>query len=177
LGKQYKKLTDKDIKFIQEQKLFYLASVSDKEVNLSPKGYDSIRVLDNTTILFMSYQGSGNRTYRDAVNNGEFTLVFNAFEGKPKILRLFCKAEIVEKQSDEFQYYLDMFNEQDSLVRDLFLFKIYAVESSCGEAVPYMEYKGERTSLREWAIKMEKSNKLEEYKKAHHTPVNLEEIK
>ncbi len=177
MGKQYKKLTDKDMKFIQEQKLFYLASTSDKEVNLSPKGYDSIRVLGNTTILFMSYPGSANRTYRDAVNNGKFTLVFNAFEGKPKILRLFCKAEIVEKQSDAFQNYLDMFNEQDSLVRDLFLFKIYTVESSCGEAVPYMEYKGERTSLKEWAIKMEKSNKLEEYKKAHHTPVNLKEIK
>jgi len=177
LGKQYKKLTDKDIMFIQEQKLFYLASASDKEVNLSPKGYDSIRVLDNTTVLFMSYPGSGNRTYRDAVNNGEFTLVFNAFEGKPKILRLFCKAEIVEKQNKKFQNYLALFDEQESIVRDIFLFKIYAVESSCGEAVPFMEYKGERTSLKEWAEKMDKSNKLDEYKKVHHTPVNLEEIK
>jgi len=103
LGKQYKKLTDKDIKFIQEQKLFYLASASNKEVNLSPKGYDSIRVLGNTTILFMSYPGSANRTYRDAVNNGKFTLVFNAFEGKPKILRLFCKAEIVENKVMRFK--------------------------------------------------------------------------
>ena len=177
MGKQYKKLTNKDIKFIQEQRLFYLASASDKEVNLSPKGYDSIRVLDNTTVLFMSYPGSGNRTYRDAVNNGEFTLVFNAFEGKPKILRLFCKAEIVEKQNKKIQNYLALFDEHESLVRDLFLFRIYAVESSCGEAVPFMEYKEERTSLKEWAIKMEKNNKLEDYKKAHHTPVNLEEIK
>ena len=163
--------------FIQEQKLFYLASASDKEVNLSPKGYDSIRVLDNATVLFMSYPGSGNRTYRDTVNNGEFTLVFNAFEGKAKILRLFCKAEIVEKQSKAFQSYLAFFEEQESIVRDLFLFNIYAVESSCGEAVPFMEYKGDRTSLKEWAIKMEKNKKLEDYKKAHHTPVNLEEIK
>ena len=177
MGKQYKKLTDKDIIFIREQRLFYLASASDKEVNLSPKGYDSIRVLDDTTVLFMSYPGSGNRTYRDAVNNGEFTLVFNAFEGKPKILRLFCKAEIVEKQSKEFQSNLALFDEQESLVRDLFLFRIYAVESSCGEAVPFMEYIEERTSLKEWAIKMNNRNKLEDYKKAHHTPVNLEEIK
>ncbi len=177
MGKQYRKLTDKDITFIKEQKLFYLASASDKEVNLSPKGYDSIRVIDNVTMLFMNYPGSGNRTYRDAVNNGEFTLVFNAFEGKPKILRLFCKAEIVEKQSDEFQNYLDMFDVQESLVRDFFLFNIYAVESSCGEAVPFMEYKEERTALKEWAIKMDKSSKLEEYKEAHHIPVNLKEIK
>jgi hypothetical protein len=177
LGKQYKKLTDKDITFIEEQKLFYLASSSGKEVNLSPKGYDSIRVLDNITIVFMSYPGSGNRTYRDTQNNGEFTLVFNAFEGKPKILRLFCKAEVVAKESDVFQKYLALFSERESLVRDLFIFKIYAVESSCGESVPYMEYKGDRNSLKEWAVKMDKNDKLEAYKKIHHTPVNLQEVK
>lgn len=162
--------------FIKEQKLFYLASASDKEVNLSPKGYDAIRVLDNTTLLFMSYPGSGNRTYRDAQNDGKFTLVFNAFEGKPKILRLFCKAEIVAKESDTFQKYLSFFDEKESLVRDIFIFSIYAVESSCGESVPYMEYKGERSSLKEWAVKMDKTGKLQAYKEAHFTPVNLEEV-
>ena len=79
MGKQYKQLKEKDIAFIQEQKLFYLASCSGAEVNLSPKGYDSIRVLDASTLLFMQYPGSGNRTYRDADAGGEVTLVFNAF--------------------------------------------------------------------------------------------------
>lgn len=97
MGKQYKKLTQEDMAFIKEQKLFYIASCSGGEVNLSPKGYDSIRVLNANSLLFMQYPGSGNRTYRDVANGGEVTLVFNAFNGDAKILRLFCKAEIVDK--------------------------------------------------------------------------------
>ena len=125
MGKQYKSLTDKDIEFIKIQKLFYLASSSDKEVNLSPKGYDSIRVLDNSTLVFMNYPGSGNRTHRDALNDGEFTLVFNSFEGDAKIIRLFCKATIVENSSEEFNTYLKIFGEKRELVRDFFEFHIY----------------------------------------------------
>ena len=59
MGKQYKKLTQDDMIFIKEQKLFYLASCSGGEVNLSPKGYDSIRVLNANSLLFMHQPGSG----------------------------------------------------------------------------------------------------------------------
>ncbi len=177
MGKQYKVLKESDIVFITEQKLFYLASVSDAEVNLSPKGYDSIRVLDASTLLFMNYVGSGNRTYRDARNGGKFTVLFNAFEGKAKILRLFCSATIVARDDAEFTDYVTRFNEKASLVRDFFLFHIEAVESSCGEAVPFMRYLGERNALKEWMLKLDNANKLEAYKQSHHVPPNLEVLK
>ena len=177
MGTQYKKLKEKDIEFIKKQKLFFIASSSGKEVNLAPKGYDSIRVLDENTIIFMSYPGSGNRTYRDATNDGKFTLVFNAYEGKANILRLFCKAEIIDEESREFQKYIDLFEENVSIVRNFFKLSIYAVESSCGEAIPFMEYKGDRTSLKDWAVKMDKNDKLKAYNKAHQTPVDLSKVK
>ncbi|MBU1217130.1 pyridoxamine 5'-phosphate oxidase family protein [bacterium] len=176
MGKQYKILTDKDIEFLKAQKLFYIASSSGKEVNLSPKGYDSIRVIDNSTLLYLGYPGSGNRTYRDAVSDGEFTLVFNSFDEKPMILRLFCKAKIVEEKSEEFDQYLKQFNEEKKFIRNFFIFEIYAVESSCGETIPYMEYKGERNSLKEWMVKMDKNNKLEKYKEDHFIPRNMKNI-
>ncbi len=177
MGKQYKELKEKDIKFIKEQKLFYLASSSGDEVNLSPKGYDSIRVLDSATIIFMSYAGSGNRTYTDAVNGGEFTLLFNAFEGKPRILRIFAHAEAIEPDEELFDEYCELFGEKASLVRNFFTFSIYAVESSCGESIPYMEYKGERSSLKEWMVKMDDTKKLEAYKEKHFTPPDLSRVK
>jgi len=176
MGKQYKTLTDDDIKFIKNQHLFYLASSSDAEVNLSPKGYDSIRIIDSSSLVFMNYPGSGNRTYRDAVNDGQFTLVFNSYEGDAKILRLFCKATIIKSCNEKFDRYLKIFDEQKNLVRDFFEFHIYAVESSCGEAIPYMEYKGERKSLKNWVKKMDKNDKLQEYKQNHFMPPNLEEL-
>ena len=176
MGKQYKQLTDKDIAFIKEQKLFYIASSSTKEVNLSPKGYDCLRVQDPSTLLYMDYVGSGNRTHRDAEANGEFTILFNSFDEKPMILRLFCKATIVEGKSESFYEHLKAFDEKESLVRNFFIFTIYAVESSCGETVPYMEYKGERNSLKEWMVKMDDSDKLEQYKQDHHIPKDLKTI-
>jgi len=176
MGKQYKELTNEDMNFIKEQKLFYIASSSGKEVNLSPKGYDTIRVLDNKRLLFLSYSGSGNRTFTDAKKNGEFTVLFNAFTGKANILRLFCKAKIVENRSQDFYSYLNIFNEKESLVRNFFIFEIYAVESSCGESVPYMEYKEDRDSLKNWIVKMDKNGKLEKYNKDHFKPLDIKNI-
>lgn len=173
MGKQYKTLQPRDIDFIKAQKLFYIASSSGKEVNLSPKGYDSIRVLDASTLLYLSLPGSSNRTYRDTVNDGEFTLVFNAFEGAPLILRLFCKAEVMDKEDERYQTYLDLFNTKESIIRNLFLFHIYAVESSCGMSIPVMEYKEERNELKEWAVDMDRRGKLEEYNEKKFTPPDL----
>lgn len=176
MGKQYKVMTQNDMEFIKKQKLFYLASASVGEVNLSPKGYDSIRVVDESTIIFMNHPGSGNRTYRDAVNDGEFTLVFNAFEGKANITRLFCKAEIIEENTALFEEYLDTFDEKKEFVRNFFKFNIYAVESSCGESVPIMEYKEDRNAIKKWMKKMDESDKLEDYKTKHFIPVDLNKI-
>lgn len=176
MGKQYKALKDKDKDFIKKQKVFYIASGSGHEVNLSPKGYDTIRILNDNAVVFLDYPGSGNRTFRDASNDGEFTLLFNAYEGKAMILRLFAQAEIVESKSEEFYRYLKLFNEKESVVRNFFVFKIYAVESSCGESVPFMEFKGERDSLREWAVKLDSNDKLKSYIDAHAVPPNMKNL-
>lgn len=165
MGTQYKNLTNNDISFIKKQKMFFIASCSDKEVNLSSKGYDTIRVLNNTQILFLSYPGSGNRTYRDASNNGKFTLVFTSFDETPKILRIFAKAIIIDKTHNKYEEYKNIFGIKESLIRDIFLFDIYAVELSCGESVPYYEYKGDRNSLKNWAKSMDKKEHLKCIKK------------
>ena len=170
MGKQYKHLTKEDITFINKQKLFYLASSSGKEVNLSPKGYDCIHVLDNDRLLYLDYPGSGNRTYRDTMANGEFTLVFNAFEGPARILRIFCKAEAVEKDDFNFNGYLSYFDVNASYIRQLFIFNIEAVESSCGMSVPSMTYEKERKSLKKWAKKMAEEGRLTKYIEEHKEP-------
>lgn len=174
MGKQYTKMTQKDIKFIKQQKVFYLASASGKEVNLSPKGYDSIRILDAQTILYMDYPGSGNRTYRDAVAGGEFTLMFTAFEGAPNITKLFTKAEPISKDDERFEVYVSHYNVDSSNIRQFFIFDIYAVETSCGMAVPYMDYKKERTALKKWAKNMAEEGRLDAYMDEHIEPPSLE---
>jgi hypothetical protein len=176
MGKQYAKLEEKDIEFIQAQKIFYLASSSGKEVNLSPKGYDSLRVLDDQTLLYMDYPGSGNRTYRDAAAGGEFTLMFTAFEGAPNITKLFCKAEPIAKDDERFEGYVSHFDVDVSNIRQLFIFDVYAVETSCGMGVPKMQYVKERDALKKWAKNMAQEGRLDGYMKEHEEPPVLDDL-
>lgn len=177
MGKQYKSLTNNDITFIQKQKLFYIASCSDHEVNLSPKGYDSIYIINDSSFYMMDYLGSGNRTARDISQDGELTLVFNAFEGEPKILRCFCTGKIISKTDEEFKECCQKFSEDPQAIRQFFKLHIYTVESSCGMGVPIMTYKEERSEVRDYAISMAKSGEFEKYVQDHKTPPTLNKPK
>jgi hypothetical protein len=176
VGKQYKHLSQSDIRFIQEQQLFYISSCSKHEVNLSPKGYDSIHISDPSTLYMMDYLGSGNRTARDIKEDGEVTVLFNAFENKPKILRCFCKGEIIDRTDEEFIQASSYFQEDTQAIRQFFKLKIYAVESSCGMGVPIMQYKQERPEVRDYALNMAREGKFEQYVQDHLIPPSLKEL-
>jgi len=177
MGKQFKKLSAEDIKFINTQKMFYIASVSNAEVNLSPKGYDCIKILNSNTILFMSYPGSANRTYRDSINDGDFTLLFNDFTNtNGHILRIFCKSKVIDEKNKDFLEYSNIFGINSKVIRNYFLFDIYAVEHSCGDSVPMYEFKKERKFIKNWAKSMDEKGKLEEYKQKKFIPVDLHSI-
>ena len=176
MGTQYKTLTSENIDFIKAQHLFYIASASGQEVNLSPRGFDSARVIDEKTLIFLDYPGSGNRTARDISAGGEVTVVFNAFSGPAQIVRLFCKGDLVEKEDAQFEKYFTLFDEKVSLVRRIVVLNIYAVESSCGMGVPKMQYQKERTGLKKWMVSMDEKGTLQEYVDAHETPPKLENL-
>ena len=178
MGTQYSELTKEDISFISRQHVFYIASSSGQEVNLSPKGYDSIRVLDENRLLYLDYPGSGNRTARDIENGGEVTLVFNSFlNSEAKILRIFAKGEIISTESDDALKYASRFGINIEYVRQFMIFRIYAVETSCGEAVPVMKFTMARTGLKDWVKDMEKKGEIDKYIKDHETPPSLKNLK
>jgi hypothetical protein len=171
---QYKALSDEDRAFIEAAKLFFMASCSSHEVNLSPKGYDTLKIRDNSTFIFLDYPGSGNRTARDIGENGRVTLMWCAFEGAPKILRCFCEGELIERDDLEFDACLSYFRGVDpKSIRRFIRFGIQAVESSCGMSVPLMAYHNERDDLREWAEDMAADGCLEAYLQEHEVPPEL----
>lgn len=178
MGTQYSQLTKEDINFIERQHLFYIASSSGQEVNLSPKGYDSIRILDENTLLYLDFPGSGNRTARDIENNGEVTIVFNSFEeSEANILRIFVKGEVISKSSDTFIEFASRFGINIKYIRQFMIFKIYAVETSCGEGVPVMKFQQERNGLKSWVKDMSKRDNLQNYIRSKETPPSLENLK
>lgn len=176
MGKQYKVLTPENIAFINQQHLFYIASASGQEVNLSPRGFDSAKVIDESRLIFLDYPGSGNRTARDIRAGGEVTVVFNAFSGPAQIVRLFCKGVLIEKEDEKFDDYFSLFDVEKKLVRRIVELNIYAVESSCGMGVPKMQYQKERTGLQKWIVSMDEKGALERYIQEHELPPKLDEL-
>lgn len=59
-------------------------------INISPKGYSTtFTSIDSNTAWYLDLTGSGNETISHLNENGRITIMFLAFEGPPKIVRLF----------------------------------------------------------------------------------------
>jgi len=140
--------------FISEQKLFFTATAPSTggRINLSPKGMDTFRILDNKKVAYLDLTGSGNETSAHVKNNGRMTIMFCSFTDKPLILRLYGQGEIITPQHSDWQMHLSYFNLLSG-TRQIILLHIESVQSSCGFAIPFFKYEGERDDLLQWSDK------------------------
>lgn len=142
--------------FIEAQHLFFTASAdATGPVNLSPKGMDSLRVLDANTVAYLDLTGSGNETAAHLLADGRLTLMFCAFQGPPLILRLYGRGRVVSRADVEYRALLDGVFEGDEPpgARQIIVLAVETVQTSCGYAVPAYAYKGDRPGLIHWAEK------------------------
>lgn len=162
MAKQFESL-DQDLKtFIERQKIFFVGTaMQEGRVNVSPKGMDTFRVLDDKHIVWLNLTGSGNETATHLQGNDRMTIMFCAFEGKPLILRLYGQAKVYHERDAVFQEHIDLFP-VDTGARQIIVLDIDLVQTSCGYAVPLMDFKEERTILKTWAKKQGK-DKIRDY--------------
>src|SRR5210317_282022 len=104
-------------------------------VNLSPKGMDSLRVLDDATVAWLNLTGSGNESAAHVLENGRMTIMFCSFGKQPLIMRLYGRARVVHRRDEEWARLLDLFPEYPS-ARQVFVMDIQMVQTSCGYGVP-----------------------------------------
>ncbi|CAB9508548.1 Pyridoxamine 5'-phosphate oxidase-related FMN-binding [Seminavis robusta] len=144
---------DDDFKaWIEKQHVFFVATAplsGNGHVNLSPKGYDALRIIDDKTICYRDLAGSGNETSAHIAENGRLTFMFCAFEGAPRILRLYGKGEILLPDHPKFNTYLSKHYQNDMKpgTRQIVVNHVDRVQTSCGYAVPFMDFKEDRTTL------------------------------
>jgi len=169
MGKDHEQITDDDRGFIENQRLFFVSTAPLREqghINLSPKGFDCFRVLSPARVGYLDIVGSGNETSAHLFENGRITFMFCAFDGRPKILRLYGKGYTVLPGDAEW----DDLSKQFSILpatRQIIVADIYKVKKSCGFGVPLYEYSGERDHAFKWAEN--KGNEgLEAYKKENN---------
>jgi len=153
MGKQFTEIQPRFQEFIQKQKVFFVGTArAEGRVNISPKGMDTLRVLNKNKIVWLNLTGSGNETAAHLIEKSRMTIMFCSFEKKPLILRLYGKAKIYHEKDKEFEDYSSLFEDYVG-ARQIIEMEVDLVQTSCGFAVPFMDFKAERTQLKESANK------------------------
>jgi predicted pyridoxine 5'-phosphate oxidase superfamily flavin-nucleotide-binding protein len=153
MSKTFDEVDDGLRRFLEAQRVFFVATAPlDRagHVNLSPKGLDSFRVLDPHTVAYVDFTGSGIETIAHLRENGRIVLMFCAFEGPPKIIRLHGRGEVVEPDDARFAALAAKFPSFAS-TRAVIVVTLERIADSCGYGVPLYTFRAERTQLGEWA--------------------------
>ncbi len=149
------RITDDIAAFISKQHVFFVATApsgSDGHVNLSPKGLDTFKVVDEHTVAYMDLTGSGVETIAHLRENGRITIMFCAFDGKPETVRLSGRGEVVPLGTSEAAGLLGGLPGLPG-ARSAIKVTVDRVSTSCGYGVPLMHYETDRSKLLEWAEK------------------------
>jgi len=142
-------IDDRIAAFIKAQKMFFVATApsgADGHVNVSPKGYDSFRILGPNKVAYLDLGGSGIETVAHLRQNSRITFMFCAFEGKPNILRLYGKGEAICFDEPGFAEQLAQFPDFPK-ARAIITADITRIQDSCGWGVPFYDFTGERDQL------------------------------
>jgi hypothetical protein len=154
MAKTYDAINGKLRSFIEEQKMFFVATAPltpEGHVNLSPKGLaGTFAVIDDRTIAYLDLTGSGVETIAHLRENGRICIMFCAFEGRPRIVRVHGTGDVVEPRDAEFESLSAYFDEYPG-VRSIIRVRASRISDSCGYGVPLYEHKDGRDQLQRWA--------------------------
>ena len=153
MGRSFDSLSPALADAVRSAPLFFVATAplaADGHVNVSPKGGDTLRVLDDRTVAYLDLTGSGAETIAHLRENGRITLMVCAFSGAPQIVRVYGRGEAVMPGDGGYDELAGLFPDLPG-ARAVIRVAVERVGSSCGYAVPLMRHEGERSRLVEWA--------------------------
>ena len=158
-------LEKQHIAMIAQQPVFFVATAADNaRINLSPKGYDSFRVISPTRVAYLDLGGSGNETNAHLLADGRITLMFCNFQPPALILRIYGKGQPVlpwERGWDDVAQHFTLLPG----TRQIFDIAVESVQTSCGWGVPVMELEHERATLVKYHAKADPVEWAGKYKR------------
>jgi hypothetical protein len=150
MAKFFPGFTDDHRAFIARQPVFFVATAAaDARINLSPKGMDSFRVLDDRTCAYLDVGGSGNETNAHLLADGRITVMFCAFNSPALILRVYGRGTAVLPQDEGWGALAAGFTLLPG-TRQIFRIAVDEVQTSCGWGVPHMALMRERDTLNKY---------------------------
>ncbi len=173
MGKAYQEIDAKIQGWLDRQKMFFVATAplaGDGMINCSPKGMDSLRVIDPHTLVYADIGGSGIETVAHIRENGRIVIMLCAFEGPPKIFRFYGRGTAVEPSDAAFDALAAHFDGLPT-IRNLVRIDVDCIRDSCGYGVPFYDYRKERDSLTNW-VESKSEEELADYQRDN----NLESL-
>jgi hypothetical protein len=149
MGKEYQSIDASIRRWLTGQHLFFVATApraDDGLINCSPKGHDTLRVLDHRTLMYLDYAGSGVETIAHLKENGRIVIMLCAFQGPPKIFRFHGRGEVITPNQPEFAELFAQFDQDHAGVRSIIRVHVSRISGSCGYGVPLYDYVEQRPS-------------------------------
>ncbi|MFJ9597221.1 pyridoxamine 5'-phosphate oxidase family protein [Streptomyces virginiae] len=179
MGKLYERIDGRLRTFIEEQPVFFTATAplsGDGHVNLSPKGRaGTLVVIDEQRLAYLDFGGSGAETIAHVRENGRITLMWCAFSGPPNIVRIHGEGEAVFRDDPRWSELIGLFGEADGPgARAIILVRARRIADVCGYAVPFMEYRGERTLHADYLARKTDEEFAEYCEKKDHIATSLD---
>ncbi|KAJ3334879.1 hypothetical protein HDU93_007123, partial [Gonapodya sp. JEL0774] len=177
MGQLFPDITDTLKAFILKQKLFFVASAPlsrSGKVNVSPKGYDTLRILSATKLYYLDLTGSGVETVANMKENGRITLMWISFDKAPQIVRVWGQGRAVEAGTPEYEELVEPAHKALPGARAAIVVDVLMTGNSCGYSVPFFEFKAERTLLLDRAYKrVENVGNVDPHDIKYHTMANM----
>jgi hypothetical protein len=155
MGKLFDRIDQTLEAFIRAQQMFFVATAplnATGHVNVSPKGLDTLRVLDPQTMAYLDYVGSGAETIAHLRENGRIVVMLCAFQGAPRIVRFHGLGSVFEPHDSEFNRLRGLFPAEPA-GRAIVRISIERIADSCGFGVPLYAFEGPRSQLADWAAR------------------------
>lgn len=167
MGKTYDTLDENLTAWLKSQPVFFVSTAPlapEGSINCSPKGNrEEFAVLGPRTVAYLEQTGSGVETIAHLRENGRIVLMFCAFEGPPRIVRLHGIGRVATTGSSEFATIANGFPGSRGVgVRSVIVVEVARISDSCGYGVPLMSFNEHRPTMDQWSSR-KGSNGIREY--------------
>ena len=156
MGRTYEVIDQALAEWLEAQPVFFVSTAplsADGLVNCSPKGNrDEFVVVDERTVAYLDQTGSGVETIAHLRENGRIVVMFCAFAGAPRIVRLHGTGRAVFTEDPYFSELASRFPGGEGVgVRSIIVVDVSRIADSCGYGVPLMTFEGHRPTMDQWS--------------------------
>ncbi len=177
MGKTFESIDDRLGEWLVGQPVFFVATAplsADGSVNCSPKGNrNEFAIVGPRLVSYLDQTGSGVETIAHLRENGRIVLMFCAFSGAPRIVRLHGTGRAIASDNSEFASLVGHFSGASGVgVRSIILIEVERISDSCGYGVPLMSFEEHRPTMDQWSQRKGPSGIRDYWSQKNHTSID-----